>query len=93
MKVRDLNTELLIEAVLATGDDASGIMNSIRKMNINIAKSAMGARIKPEITQGDVDRATIKRVLKLVSPAELEIIVSQFLGQHGLKVSKGKLIN
>lgn len=88
VKLQNLNNELVIE-MLSEGDTTS-IMQSIRKMNININKTMSGARIQPQLTQGDVDRATIKRILKLVTPAELEIIVSQFLGQYGLKVTKGK---
>jgi len=87
MKLDNLNNELIIE--LLSEGNTDDIMKSVRKMNINIIKSQNGAIIKPQLSTDVVDRATIKRILRLVNPAELEIIVSQFLGQRGLKIVKG----
>lgn len=87
MKLGNLNNELVIE-LLSEGNTAD-IMKSVRKMNINIIKTQNGAIIKPQLSTDVVDRATVKRILRLVNPAELEVIVSQFLGQRGLKIARG----
>ena len=41
------------------------------------------------ISSGDVSRARLKKVLKLLTPAEIELLSTQFLGKHGLKIKKG----
>jgi hypothetical protein len=92
MKLNNLHHEMMIDLVLSEGDTSS-VMRSIKDLNINIARASNGSRIQPALTSGDVDRSVIRKILRMVTPAELEIIVTQFLGQNGLKVTKGRLPN
>lgn len=92
MKIKELSTDLLIEMILENADVAE-VSKSINKLNSNIRRASKGVRIKPQITDEVLNRALLKKILKLASPAELEILATQFLGQRGLKVVKGTRVN
>lgn len=88
MTLNDLKNDFLIDLIIES-EDNSIIMKSVAKMNTNIRRSTKGARIKPQIESGKINRAILKKILKLATPAELEILATQFLGKNGLKVAKG----
>lgn len=87
MKVIELSNELIINMLLENTNNE--MIKSIGQLNTNIRRASAGAIIKPQLSTEKLNRSLLKKILKLATPAELEILATQFLSQNGFKVTKG----
>lgn len=87
MKLNSMRNELLITLLIE--QDGVEVMKAAGKLNSNIRRASKGGMIKPKLSSDKLNRALLKKILKLASPAELEILATQFLSQKGFKVTRG----